>query len=655
MENYIQVKKYVSGEITMRNYIAWSKDEENLARSSSGGIFYELAKEVIERGGVVVGVLMPYLEAYYTIAYDLDTVKNMRGSKYLQAFLSPHVIDGIHDTINDPILFVGLPCTIKQAKRAFRNKNNIIYVELRCHGVIKKSIFEEHMKKHYPKAETISFRNKKNGWRNSTKLTVNGRLNPNSKLIKDYIQGKNLPTKCKKCQLNSCGDIILGDYWECPSRLENPKGTSKVVTVTAKGQRFFSILDNIVRKEHPENKIAIMGGMTVSNNGTLIMTQNFIDYMLQVNNDIGFTLLEYEKGDTGKDVMEKLLPRYITAKLDYGFHSAWDLLDGHKLLGYFKSIIWKGQTNLEKQIRDCKTVVYLGGDHFVGKAILRNRALWFMRMLFTFWDFRNIKRSGKKLYLVSQTMGQLPWYTNLFAKWAFAKADGIYCRDSFSMEEMQKLGLTNIHRCNDLAFLPLYNENDYKMLYHGEYTILVVSDLWRKYSGSKDEFTDKLAYIANAMNKITGLPVFLMSHSCNEHVDYRSGEKFLIKEIERKTKNSKIIIMSNNIPMIQRYLLGHSKLNVSLRMHASISSLQQGVPVIPIAYSAKFKAMYSDLCLDGLVVDSLNMIAVALKIEEIWENLEFMKPAIRHILKFLRVKELALKPIVDITKEIKND
>ncbi len=638
----------------MHSYICWSKDEDNLLRSSSGGMFYEFAKKIINNGGAVVGVVMDGMTAKYAFATNISNVRMMQGSKYIRAMASPRIITDIEDFKGD-ILFVGLPCMLKIMKRRFQNKDNIIYIELKCHGVIKDSIFKEHMKTHYPKAETISFRNKKNGWRNSTKLTVNGRLNPKSKLIKDYIQGKNLKGQCIKCKQSGYGDIIFGDYWECPSSLENPKGTSKVVTVTAKGQKFFSSLDNIVRKEHPENKIAIMGGMTVSNNGTLIMTQNFIDYMLQVNNDIGFTLLEYEKGDTGKDVMEKLLPRYITAKLDYGFHSAWDLLDGHKLLGYFKSILWRGQTNLEKQIRDCKTVVYLGGDHFVGKAILRNRALWFMRMLFTFWDFRNIKRSGKKLYLVSQTMGQLPWYTNLFAKWAFAKADGIYCRDSFSMEEMQKLGLTNIHRCNDLAFLPVYNESSCITRLRGKYTVLVVSDLWRKYCASKDEFTDKLAYISNAMHKITKLPVVLMAHSCNEHMDYRSGEGLLMLEIQRKAQNSNIWIRHNDTPVSQRKILGRSKLNVSLRMHASISSLQQGVPVIPIAYSAKFKAMYSDLCLDGLVVDSLNMIAVALKIEEVWESLEFMKPAIRHNLKLLRVKEWALKPIVDITKEIKNE
>ena len=634
----------------MNNYIAWSKDKENLVHSSSGGIFYELAKEMVNRGGLVAGVVMPHLTPYYILTNDLDKVKKMQGSKYVKANLYVRETMAIENTLS-PILFVGLPCTIKQMKRIFKNKANILYVELRCHGVIKKDIFQAYMKKHHKNATIVKFRDKSKGWRGSTKLCVDGKCYK-SKLIKDYIQKKNVKGQCHECKLNSYGDIILGDYWECPPQLENKKGTSKVVTVTGKGQRFFDSLDNIEYKKHCSNKIAIMGGMTVSNNGTLIMTQNFIDYVSQ-RADVGFTLLEYEKGGTGKEVIERLLPKSITDKIDYGFHSAWDLLDGDKLLGYIKSIRWRGQSNLEKQIRDCQTVVYLGGDHFVGKAILRNRALWFMRMLFTFWDFRNIKRAGKKLYLVSQTMGQLPWYTNLFAKWVFFKADGIYCRDDFSVREMQKLGLKNVHKCFDLAFLPLYNESSYKKLkFPVLYTVLVVSDLWRKYCATKDEFIDKLAYSANVLNKITGLPVFLMAHSDDQNMDSYSGEGLLIKEIKRKTQNKNVSIMLNNTPIRQRCILGHSQLNVSLRMHASLSSLEQGVPVIPIAYSVKYRAMYSDLQIETLVVDRLNIFEIKDKIEAIWHHRVGTKSAIKRSLKFNKVQELALKPIMEIVKNV---
>jgi len=636
----------------MKNFICWSKDEENLFESSSGGIFLELAKKTINRGGLVVGVVMPELEPFYIITRNLDRVKKMRGSKYLQARLSIYVLE-IMKYSKRPILFVGLPCTIEAMKRRFKNKDSILYVELRCHGVIRQDIFDSYIDKYHKNAKTVKFRDKTDGWRGSTKLCVITKdgleFDYKSKLIKDYIQGTNQKQQCAFCKLHPQGDLILGDYWECPAFLENKKGTSKVVTVTKKGQEFFDSLYNIERKEHCPNKIAIMGGMTVSNNGTLIMTQNFIEY-LSKETDVGFTLLEYEKGDTGKEVMERLLPKEITDKLDYGFHSAWDLLDGHKLLGYIKSIRWRGQSNLEKQIRDCQTVVYLGGDHFVGKAILRNRLLWTMRMLFTYWDFRNIKRAGKKLYLVSQTMGQFPCYLKPFAKWAFSKADRIYCRDDFSMQEMQKLGLKNISRCYDLAFLPIHNESSYE--HRSKFTTLVVSDLWRKYCDTKDEFTDKLAYIANALNKITGLPVYLMAHSDNQNIDYRSGEGLLIKEIERKTGNKKVSILPNGTPIMHRLVLGGSQLNVSLRMHASISSLQQGVPVIPIAYSSKFKALYSDLGLESLVAGRLNMIEVAYKIEEVWRTKEVFKFFIKKNLKSKNVRQLALKPVLEIAKDV---
>ncbi|GAJ23574.1 unnamed protein product [marine sediment metagenome] len=55
----------------MTNYIAWSKDESNVLKSSSGGIFLELAKEMINRGGYVIGVVMPDFTPYYTIASHL--------------------------------------------------------------------------------------------------------------------------------------------------------------------------------------------------------------------------------------------------------------------------------------------------------------------------------------------------------------------------------------------------------------------------------------------------------------------------------------------------------------------------------------------------------------------------------------------------------
>ena len=126
----------------MKNYIAWSKDKDNLLKSSSGGIFYELAKEVIKNKGAVVGVMMPGETPYYRVAFDLEQVQDMRGSKYLRARLDP-VIEDIFLPNKIPVLFVGLPCTIAAMRKKYPNKINVIYVELRCNGVIKKEEFKK--------------------------------------------------------------------------------------------------------------------------------------------------------------------------------------------------------------------------------------------------------------------------------------------------------------------------------------------------------------------------------------------------------------------------------------------------------------------------------------------------------------------------------
>ncbi|GAG75136.1 unnamed protein product, partial [marine sediment metagenome] len=252
---------------------------------------------MINRGGLVVGVLMPYLEPYYTATQNLDIVKNMRGSKYLQAELSSVILNCMRN-FKGQILFVGLPCTIRMMKRTFRNKSNILYVELKCHGVIKKDAFNKYQKKYLKDASTISFRDKGRGWRKSvvsyktTKDSLKHRAN--SKLIRDFLNNTNLKGQCIHCKQQGYGDIILADYWNCPSHLENKKGTSQVITVTTNGQRFFNSLCNIERKENSLNKVAIMGGASVNNNGSMILTQNFMDYLSKEIKDIDFTIVGYK-------------------------------------------------------------------------------------------------------------------------------------------------------------------------------------------------------------------------------------------------------------------------------------------------------------------------------------------------------------------------
>ena len=681
MDNNIQVKKYVPGEDIMEKYMAWSLDEKNLEESSSGGIFGEIAKVILKKDGAIIAPIMSpdWRYAEYEVvtkncvAADF-VIEKMKGSKYIKARVPIkdilEVIDGLGAR---PAVIVALPCMIHGFKRYFSPEQleNIYFVELKCHGTIKGKVYAEHVTKIMEKLQRlqshigaypeVKFRHKNTGWRNSTKLWVrasNGHVYcKRGKLIKDYIKGTNLNDYCKACTMKGLGDMILGDYWNCPVQIENPMGTSEVTVLTRKGLELWDMIkENLYYEKIYGHRIAIMGGSTMSNNGSVMMTQNFIDYMSKLSDNIGFTLLEYETTNPAKPMMERILPEKTTKKINYGFHSTWCLLDPDKLKRYIKSLVFKNQTPLERQILDCDTVVYLGGDHFAGKAILRNKLFWFIRFLFNGMDFRNLKRAGKKVYMVSQTMGGFSWYVKPFAKMFFKHLDGIYLRDQYSMSEMQKLGMTNIKYAPDLAFLNLYRENEDKWIDRQlslpeNYTVLVISNLWKKYAKSKEEFLSKLAKIADTMAEKTKLPVLVMAHSYNLQLN---SENDLVYHVVVRAKNPNVKAFT--LPLLPyefRQILGKSRLNVSLRMHASISSLCQITPVIPIAYGIKFQAMYKDLDLLQLVADSLDPELIKQKIDHVMSLPVCNSTRIfKSVTKMLFSRQTPKTPIYEILKEM---
>ena len=66
-------------------YSAWSKDEQIILNSSSGGIFSELAKEVLKNNGVVYGAKWQNGEIVHSGITKLEGLKELQKSKYLQS------------------------------------------------------------------------------------------------------------------------------------------------------------------------------------------------------------------------------------------------------------------------------------------------------------------------------------------------------------------------------------------------------------------------------------------------------------------------------------------------------------------------------------------------------------------------------------------
>ncbi len=245
-------------------YAVKNKNVEILKMSSSGGIFYSLAKKIIEMEGIVVAARF---DDSYNVVHEacttIDKIKNFCGSKYVQSDLN-----GCYDLINKylqigkDVLFVGSSCQTAAVHQYFKNncyRNNLFLVDFICHGIVSDNVFNEYKayleKKFNGKIVRFEFRNKKNGWLFSG-LNVefdNGKVY-SSPLSKDlYMQGyfKNLNLKeacytCKYKNFKSQSDITMGDYWDVektdPDFYEY-YGNSVVVLNTIKGKKEFDTIN----------------------------------------------------------------------------------------------------------------------------------------------------------------------------------------------------------------------------------------------------------------------------------------------------------------------------------------------------------------------------------------------------------------------------
>ena len=157
----------------INTYAAYAKDEELRLSSSSGAVFSLLAENIINRSGVVYGVAMTEdcRNAEFIRAADMDALKALRGSKYLQAKVGNTYQSVKHDLENNiPVLFTGTGCQINGLK-AFLGKeyNNLISVDVVCHGTPSPKLWNRYIdymeEKNNAKLVSVNFRCKDLSWK----------------------------------------------------------------------------------------------------------------------------------------------------------------------------------------------------------------------------------------------------------------------------------------------------------------------------------------------------------------------------------------------------------------------------------------------------------------------------------------------------------
>ncbi len=248
-------------------YAAWSKDENTRFYSTSGGLFSELAKYVLECGGVVAGAAYnkKNLVEHIIINSDKD-LKFIRQSKYIQSDTN-HVYYKIKKLLDQKklVAFCGAPCQVAALYSFLDNQYyyNLITLDFICRGVNSSKAYiswlDEIEKNLGKKVTKVWFKYKKFGWKKSPKCTrldfEDGTccvMNQNDNLFMNGYLKDNLYIRpsCGKCNFKDVprnADITLADFWGIDSKFDDDHGVSMVLINNSKGKNIFkNISDRIV-------------------------------------------------------------------------------------------------------------------------------------------------------------------------------------------------------------------------------------------------------------------------------------------------------------------------------------------------------------------------------------------------------------------------
>ena len=242
-------------------YAAKSKEKDILQSSSSGGVFYYLAKEILTHQGIVYGATISSLKVRHIRINEVTDIKKIQGSKYSQSNLKdifPKVKTDLEE--NKKVLFSGTPCQIL-ALRTYLGKDysKLYTVSIICHGVINDDILEKRVreieKNFDTEIEEVKYKSKVNGWDASSIEYKTKRINKAYKFADDpmmslFVDNYILRESCYDCPSkgkNNVADIILGDYWgiyNVHKEFFDKKGTSAVIINTDKGAKLFNKVKN---------------------------------------------------------------------------------------------------------------------------------------------------------------------------------------------------------------------------------------------------------------------------------------------------------------------------------------------------------------------------------------------------------------------------
>lgn len=250
-------------------YAAWLKDTQMRQYSTSGGMYYAFAHQVLTQGGYVVACRYTgdWKHAEHIVADSEELLLETVRSKYFQS-----ETEGIYKKVKEllgtgkQVLFCGCPCQSAALQAYVGECENLFTMDFICRGINSQRAFaafiEELEHRYHSKATGVHCKNKRKGWKSLGVLVTfeNGEeyyeTRSSSYWSLGYIK-ENLYMRpsCHQCQyrnLPRISDITIGDFWGIQNVTEDDlfHGISVLMLNTGKGQAMFqSIRDKLEYSE----------------------------------------------------------------------------------------------------------------------------------------------------------------------------------------------------------------------------------------------------------------------------------------------------------------------------------------------------------------------------------------------------------------------
>lgn len=240
-------------------YAARWNNASKLRFSTSGGAATAICELIIRDGGVAYGCSAEGLVVRHIRVDNIADLSLLQGSKYVQSEIQNIYPRVKADLVSGrKVVFIGTPCQAHGLKKYLRKDyDGLLLVDIICHGVPSQKMLADHAR-HVGRGQMIDRISFRSG--NDYVLRLSSGANElwrvdywkepeRDMYYKGFMMGLIYRPSCYECRFarpERYSDITIGDFWGLKDKslfsADGSLGTSAVLAVTEKGERFVSSL-----------------------------------------------------------------------------------------------------------------------------------------------------------------------------------------------------------------------------------------------------------------------------------------------------------------------------------------------------------------------------------------------------------------------------